>query len=68
MVGLVSISQKPGFDVVAPSGILIVSKDMYPYLVIRHVEGLALSFHLHHWGPLEALRDSLSTKMSAFGT
>ena len=36
--------------------------------VIRHVKGLTLSFHLHHWGPLEALRDSLSTKMSAFGT
>ena len=48
--------------------ILIVSKDTYPYLVIRHVEGLTLSFHLHHWGPLGALRDSLSTKMSAFGT
>jgi hypothetical protein len=48
--------------------ILIVSKDMYPYLVIRHVKGLTLSFHLHQWGPLGALRDSLSTKMSAFGT
>ena len=48
--------------------ILIVFKDMYPYLVIRHVKGLTLSFHLHHWGPLGALRDSLSTKMSAFGT
>jgi hypothetical protein len=35
--------------------ILIVSKDMYPYLVIRHVKGLTLSFHLHHWGPLGAL-------------
>ena len=48
--------------------ILIVSKDMYPYLVIRHVKGLTLSFHLHHWGPLGALRDSLSTNISAFGT
>ena len=58
--------------------ILIVYNDMYPYLVIRHVKGLTLSFHLHHWGPLGtplgALRDSLSqlsalsTKMSAFGT
>ena len=47
--------------------ILIVSKDTYPYLVIRHVKGLTLSFHLHHCGPLGALRDSLSTnKMSAF--
>ena len=62
-------------DSTRPSGadcgiirILIVSKDTYPYLVIRHVEGLTLSFHLHHWGPLAALRDSLSTNISAFGT
>ena len=28
-----------------------VSKDTYPYLMIRHDEALTLSFHLHQWGP-----------------